>query len=151
MIALFSLVLLARAASTPVGPARETPGTGRTAVLDRPVFDQDIELARDDEDVDYSGWFCVATDPFPCPAPGCDFVALHMTAAHLIVVWPDGDDRDLLTYARDAQRVDRNPRIVEYERALGPCIPYDVWTSIGKPIHGANPKPNGWDANRNRL
>jgi hypothetical protein len=143
MIGLFSLELLARAATTPVGPA----------VLTRPRadFDEDIELARDDADADYSGWYCVSTDPFPCPAEGCSFVATHMTAAHLIVVWPSSDDRDLLTYARDAQRVDRNPRIVEYERALGPCIPYDVWVGLGKPIHGALDKPAGWDANRNRL
>ena len=33
------------------------------------------------------------TDPFPCPAPGCTFVAEFMTAVHLILVWVERDDR----------------------------------------------------------
>ena len=33
------------------------------------------ELWTDDPGADHAGWFCVATDPFPCPADGCTFVA----------------------------------------------------------------------------
>lgn len=100
------------------------------------MVDQLVDLARHDEDEDYSGWFCVATDPWPCPAPACGFVANHLTAAHLIVVWPSRDDRKLFVYARDARDVGRNPRIVEYEQDMGPCIAFDEWVRIGKPIHG---------------
>ena len=30
----------------------------------------DEELWQDDEGEDYDGWFCVRTNPFPCPAAG---------------------------------------------------------------------------------
>ena len=32
------------------------------------------DLWTDDSQDDHAGWFCVATDPFPCPADGCPFV-----------------------------------------------------------------------------
>jgi hypothetical protein len=110
----------------------------------RQVFDQEVDAARDDEERDYSGWFCIATAPFPCPADGCTFVALHMTAAHLIVVWPQQDDPKLLAQARNAQQAGRKPRIVEYEQAMGPCIPIDVWLRAGRPVHGQHSAPDGW-------
>jgi hypothetical protein len=110
----------------------------------RGAFDTEINRALDDEDVDYSGWHCVATDEFPCPATDCDYVAQHMTAAHRIIVWPERDDRMLLHHASLAQRVGRNPRVVEYEVALGPCIAYDQWEALGFPVHGLLDRPEGW-------
>ena len=107
-------------------------------------FDTDVDAARDDEGADYSGWFCIATAPFPCPAVGCDFVAHHLTAAHRIVVWPRRDDPKLLAQARNARELGRAPVITEYEPAMGPCIPIDVWLRIGRPVHGQNPAPDGW-------
>ena len=47
------------------------------------------ELWTDDSGEDYSGWYCVRTDPWTCPAAGCTFVADFLTAAHLIIVWPE--------------------------------------------------------------
>ena len=60
------------------------------------------------------------TDPFPCPAAGCDFVAEFMTAAHLILVWEERDDPNLLRHAERAKQVGRNPRVVAYERVVRP-------------------------------
>ena len=57
---------------------------------------QEEELWIDDSDDDHAGWFCVRTDPFPCPAAGCAFVAEFMTAVHLILVWAERDDTNLL-------------------------------------------------------
>lgn len=116
-------------------------------------FDSDVteRLSVSDGGESFDGWYCVATDEFPCPAAGCDFVARHMTAAHRIVVWPSIDDRMLLTFARDAKKFNRNPRIVEYERGLGLCIAYDRWVQIGKPIHGALPDPSGYFENWSPL
>jgi hypothetical protein len=108
----------------------------------RTSFDVDVETRRDDEDADYSGWWCVQTDPWPCPAPGCDVVQSFMTAAHLIVVWPRRDDIELLNAAHDAQQFRRNPKIVEYEPDFGRCIPYDVWLRIGRPVHGQLQRPD---------
>lgn len=127
----------------------ETPVT---ITWTRVAFDRDVDeqIEQDGGDTtDYSGWFCVRTNPFPCPADGCDFVALFMTAAHLVVVWPEKDDRTLLQFATDAQRFNRNPRIVEWEPGYGPCISYYRWTRIGRPVHGKHVRPEGWKTRPN--
>ena len=107
---------------------------GRTQLLDDAV-EQEEELWIGDED-DHAGWFCVATDPFPCPAAGCSFVANHMTAAHLILVWEERDDPNLLRHAQRAKEVGRNPRVAVYQRSLGPSASYYAWIAAGKPVHG---------------
>ena len=49
--------------------------TGRLELeLEDVDFLEEEELWTDDR-ADHTGWFCVATDPFPCPAAGCSFVA----------------------------------------------------------------------------
>lgn len=113
-------------------------------ILTGSVFDQEVEEALGDDEQDFEGWYCVATDPFPCPAPECTFVAQHMTAAHRIIVWAERDDPRLLQHAALAQRVARRPRVIEYEHSLGPCISYDQWYAIGRPIHGRLDEPSGW-------
>jgi hypothetical protein len=85
---------------------------------------------------DHSGWFCVRTNPFPCPAPGCGFVAGFRTAAHLILVWEQQDDPNLLHHAQRAKEVGRNPRIQEYEPSFGPSASYYAWEAAGGPVHG---------------
>ena len=64
---------------------------------------------------------------FPCPAPGCTFVAEYMTAAHLVLVWEERDDPNLLWHAQRAKEVGRNPRVVPYERSFGPSASYYAW------------------------
>ena len=93
------------------------------------------ELWVDDGSADHSGWFCVRTDPFPCPALGCDFVAVFM-AAHLILVWEQRDDPNLLHHAQRAKDVGRNPRIEEYASQYGPSASYYAWEAAGGPVHG---------------
>jgi len=82
------------------------------------------------------GWFCVATDPFPCPAENCTFVAYFMTAVHLILVWEERDDPNLLRHAQRAKEVGRNPHFVEYRVELGPSASYYAWEAAGRPVHG---------------
>ena len=94
------------------------------------------ELWTGDADSDHSGWFCVATDPFPCPASGCTFVANHMTAVHLILVWELPDDPNLLRHAQRAKEVGRNPRVVAYRPEFGPSASYYAWEASGRPVHG---------------
>ena len=79
-------------------------------VLEHTLVEEEEELWQDD-DADHDGWFCVRTDPFPCPADGCTFVAEFMTAAHLILVWQELDDPNLLRHAARARDVGRNPRV----------------------------------------
>ncbi|MBD0329426.1 MAG: hypothetical protein ICV64_04910 [Thermoleophilia bacterium] len=99
------------------------------------VADLDQEL-WEGEDGDHSGWYCVGTDPFPCPARSCSFVAEFMTAAHLILVWEKRDDPTLLHHAQRAKEVGRNPRVVEYQRSFGPSASYYAWEAAGRPVHG---------------
>ena len=63
--------------------------TGRGGLVEHAIPEEAEELWTEDGH-EHVGWFCVSTDPFPCPAPGCLFVAEFMTAAHLVLVWhPD--------------------------------------------------------------
>jgi hypothetical protein len=94
------------------------------------------QLWHDEGDDDRAGWFCVRTDPFPCPAEGCSFVANYMTAAHLILVWEEPDDPNLLRHAQRALEVGRNPRVVTYAREFGPSASYYAWEAAGRPVHG---------------
>ena len=113
----------------------EGPRTGHAQVEELDLVEEE-ELWSDDTGEDHSGWFCVATDPFPCPANGCAFVALFMTAAHLILVWQERDDPNLLRHAQRAKDVGRNPHVTEYERSFGPSASYYAWEAAGQPVHG---------------
>ncbi|HKX47029.1 MAG TPA: hypothetical protein VJM06_00050 [Gaiellaceae bacterium] len=106
------------------------------AVLSDLDLESDEELWEGEDDGDHGGWFCVRTDPFPCPAEGCTFVADFMTAAHLVLVWEERDDPNLLWHAQRAKEVGRNPRIVEYESGFGPSASYYAWEAAGRPVHG---------------
>jgi hypothetical protein len=110
-----------------------------TAVLSDVEIESDEQLWQDD-DGDHSGWFCVRTDPFPCPARGCSFVADFMTAAHLVLVWEERDDPNLLWHAQRAKEVGRNPRVVVYESTFGPSASYYAWEAAGRPVHGIRGK-----------
>lgn len=115
---------------------REEPEYGRAGAVSDvgPVVDE--ELWAGAEDGDHAGWYCVSTDPFPCPAPGCVFVAVFMTAAHLVLVWQERDDPNLLRHAQRAKEVGRNPHVVSYEPDYGPSASYYAWEAAGRPVHG---------------
>ena len=104
-------------------------------LFEEELLGEDQELWADDDDADYTGWFCVRTDPFPCPASGCGFVADFMTAAHLVLVWEERDDPNLLWHAQRAKEVGRNPRVVPYENGYGPSASYYAWEAAGRPVH----------------
>lgn len=108
----------------------------RVGTVELESLEQEEELWAEDGGDDHSGWFCVATNPFPCPAEGCDFVARFMTAAHLILVWQERDDPNLLRHAQRAKAVGRNPRVVSYETSFGPSASYYAWEAAGRPVHG---------------
>jgi hypothetical protein len=119
--------------------AIEGPEPGRV-LLEEDELLQDEELWRDEGGAEHAGWHCVATDPFPCPAAGCAFVAEFMTAAHLILVWEERDDPNLLRHAERAKQVGRNPRVVSYQAAHGPSASYYAWEAAGRPVHGVRGK-----------
>jgi hypothetical protein len=116
-----------------VEPTRIEPGR---LLLEEEERVEEQELWTDEGGEDYSGWSCVRTDPFPCPAVGCEFVAEFMTAAHLVLVWEQRDDPNLLWHAQRAQDVGRNPRVVAYEPSFGPSASYYAWEAAGRPVPG---------------
>ena len=120
-------------------PQEELRG-GRLLLESETTPEQDEELWTDDDGTDHTGWYCVATNPFPCPAAGCSFVAELMTAAHLILVWEQRDDPNLLRHAQRAKEVQRNPRVVPYETSFGPSASYYTWEASGRPVHGVRGK-----------
>ncbi len=122
--------------SAPLGPERGT------VLYDEEAVEAEEELWTDEGTGDHAGWFCVRTDPFPCPAAGCAFVAEFMTAAHLILVWEEPDDPNLLWHAQRAKEVGRNPRVVEYESGFGPSASYYAWEASGRPVHGIKAHPS---------
>ena len=109
---------------------------GRIELLDEEQLETEDEELWTEDGGDHEGWCCVRTDPFPCPAPGCSFVAVFMTAAHLILVWEERDDPNLLYHAQRAKDVGRNPRIVDYVPEYGPSASYYAWEAAGRPVHG---------------
>src|SRR5689334_20072291 len=112
------------------------PRLGHAEVLDLERVEEEDEELWEEDGGDHAGWFCVRTDPFPCPAAGCTFVANYMTAAHLILVWEVRDDPNLLRHAQRALEVGRNPRVVTYEPGFGPSASYYAWEAAGRPVHG---------------
>lgn len=125
---------------------RPVTGGDRPIVVE-PQIDEDVgqeeELWTDDSGEDYSGWYCVRTDPWPCPAEGCAFVARFLTAAHLVIVWPEIDDPSLLRHAAAARDVGRNPKPEVYEPAFGPACSFYQWEAAGHPVHGVRPGGDG--------
>jgi hypothetical protein len=114
----------------------QRPEQGRIELLDAEHVEEQFEELWTEDGGDHEGWFCVRTDPFPCPASGCDFVAVFMTAAHLILVWQDSDDPNLLWHAQRAKEIGRNPRVVGYATDFGPSASYYAWEAAGRPVHG---------------
>jgi hypothetical protein len=119
---------------------REEVRHGRIEIADETAPLEDEEIWTGEEDGDHAGWYCVRTDPFPCPAPGCAYVAEFMTAAHLVLVWQERDDPNLLRHAGRAKEVGRNPRVVTYEPSFGPSASYYAWEAAGRPVHGIRGK-----------
>ena len=120
--------------------AREEFQLGRGGVVETAGPEVDEEIWTGDAGEQHHGWYCVRTDPFPCPAPGCAFVAVFMTAAHLVLVWQDRDDPNLLRHAARAKEVGRNPRVISYEQTFGPSASYYAWEAAGRPVHGIRGK-----------
>jgi hypothetical protein len=116
--------------SAPLEPERGT------VLFDEQAVEAEEELWADEGTSDHAGWFCVRTDPFPCPAAGCTFVADFMTAAHLILVWEERDDPNLLRHAQRAKTVGRNPQVITYAAEFGPSASYYAWEAAGRPVHG---------------
>ena len=77
------------------------------------------------DDEEYEGWYCVQHNPVTCGGCGQPVCFIEPPTLHLIVVWEEKDDADMLRIAARLQKIDYEPIIVKYYPLLGPCIPYE--------------------------
>jgi hypothetical protein len=118
-----------------------------TAVYDEQLVEEE-ELWYDDDEAGRDGWWCVRTDPFPCPATGCTYVAEYMTAAHLILVWQENDDPNLLRHAARAREVGGTPassgtsRTTARARRTTPGSPPGARCTAFAPSDASVPEPS---------
>lgn len=79
----------------------------------------------------YDEYWCINIKPFKCP--GCNrAICYAVTGPHLILIWEEKDDETILDLANVLMK-DGNydPRIVQYNRILGPCIEYEKAEQLG--------------------
>lgn len=92
--------------------------------LDNLMEDQEDDLDFSHEM--YDDYYCINIKPFKCN--GCGRPVCYASAGpHLIIIWAEKDEDSILEIA-DLLMKDGNydPRIVKYNRILGPCITYEM-------------------------
>jgi hypothetical protein len=74
-------------------------------------------------DSEYDGYYCIKVDPVTC---GCGKLMNYVEtdSKHIIIVWEEIDDDNLLSNAAELKRVGFNPKVVDYTSALGRCIEF---------------------------
>lgn len=75
-------------------------------------------------DSTYEGWYCVRIIPTRCS--GCGFVMQYLEPDnhHLVLVWEESDDDELLDIASRTKADGLDPHIVEYEPGFGAAVEY---------------------------
>ncbi len=84
----------------------------------------DIEVPEYDND-DYDGWWCIQHYPVVCESCGNQVCYVEPPRIHLIVVWEEKDNADMLRMAGRLQQINLDPIIIKYAPIMGGCIPYD--------------------------
>lgn len=72
---------------------------------------------------EYEGWYCVSIHPERCKC-GRLIGFLEPDLHHLVLVWEENDDEELLSIAAHMKREGYDPHIVEYKSPYGPCVEY---------------------------
>jgi hypothetical protein len=86
------------------------------------IYDQETDVVTTDDNEDYTGWFCVKTEPYICACG--KFIAKFFTYCHIILVWPDVDDNHMLTMCTVAKEHGRDPKVIPFKNEYGKCISY---------------------------
>lgn len=84
-------------------------------------LDQLVDPDLDYSDDKYDDYWCINIQPFMCHCG--NVVAYAQCGNHLIIIWEDRDDNGILEIA-EVLKEDYDPRIVKYNRFLGPCIEF---------------------------
>lgn len=89
-------------------------------------LDQFVDPGLDCSGDEYDHYWCINIKPFVCGGCG-SIVAYAQCGNHFIIIWEKKDDDDLIELAKILQSSvpDYEPRVVKYNRILGPCIEYN--------------------------
>lgn len=93
-----------------------------------------IDHDTSDDDQDFTDHYCIRIKPHRCDCGKLvDFVECGEVLGgiilenHVVVVWPEKDDPDILETARRCQanaETDVDPHIVQYRKSYGKPVPY---------------------------
>lgn len=92
-----------------------------------------IDHEASDDDQDFTDHYCIRIKPHRCDCGKLvdfvecgDLVGGLVIEHHVVVVWPEQDDPDILDAARRcmANEADIDPHIVQYRRSFGKPVLY---------------------------
>ena len=97
--------------------------------------DKITRLDTSHRDTDFIGYYTLKLYPTATCA-GCGKVMQYVECdlLHLVVVWEEMDDFNLLHCAAELQRVFDDVRIVSYEQTMGKCV--DFYSAKGRGLIG---------------
>src|ERR1700733_7808646 len=87
-------------------------------------LDTDVD-GGDIHGADLDGYYTIQVRPIAC---GCGHIMQYAECnhAHVIVVWEEMDDDNLLHAAQELKVAGGDPKVVEYEASMGKCIDFYV-------------------------
>lgn len=82
-------------------------------------------LNNTDTDDQFNGYYCIKLDQLnQCKTCGAVLAFMGLPHDHRIVVWEEMDDPSLLGNAARVRNNGGSPRVIQYERSMGPCIEF---------------------------
>lgn len=84
----------------------------------------EIELDKHDP-FEYEGWWCIQHKPIECEACGSFMCYVEPPSVHLIVVWEEKDDSDMLRLAARLKNINLDPIVIQFNPIMGSCVPFD--------------------------
>ena len=94
---------------------------GRLDELIEDILELDTE-PPEYSDHDLANFFCIQIKPFKCR--GCRKMLCYACVGpdHVIIVFPDKDDENLIVMMQTLQGDEYDPYVVKYSQLYGPCI-----------------------------
>lgn len=94
-------------------------------ILDFGNFVEAMKREYNDFCQEYAGWYCINIKPVKCSGCGHTVAYLEPPDYHLIVVWEEKDDPQLLKFATLLKKMQLEPRVETYYPILGSCVPWN--------------------------
>src|SRR4026207_248391 len=89
------------------------------------MFRHAMKAAKAEDDLNYEGWYCIQMKPVICPGCGEPMCYVEPPHLHLIIVWEEKDDENLLQVCKELKDGDRDPIVIQYHPMYGHCISWE--------------------------